>query len=137
VLFAGTVRSNLVYALKLKKFRGRELEERLQSAAQRLGILELLDRAAPQLSGGETQRVALARALAIGADVLLLDEPTSSMDKASDLALRDILITLKKDGLSLLFSAHDDSLVAGLADLVCVFEQGRPGPLVPAGEYLP
>jgi energy-coupling factor transporter ATP-binding protein EcfA2 len=121
VLFAGTVRDNIAYALKLKHFDKAEAEARLTAAALRFGISALLDREAGRLSGGETQRVAMARAVAAGADVLLLDEPTSSMDKDSELAVRELLLDLKKDGATILFSAHDETLVSCLADRVLEF----------------
>ena len=56
----------------------------------------LLDREAGRLSGGETQRVAVARAVAAGADVMLLDEPTSSMDAGQRIAVRALLLELKQ-----------------------------------------
>jgi energy-coupling factor transporter ATP-binding protein EcfA2 len=124
VLFAGTVRDNIAYALKLKHFGRAEAEARLTAAAGRFGITALLDREASRLSGGETQRVAMARAVAAGADVLLLDEPTSSMDKDSEHAVRELLLDLKNEGATILFSAHDEALVARLADRVLQFGNG-------------
>ncbi|MGD9939085.1 MAG: ABC transporter ATP-binding protein [Clostridia bacterium] len=124
VLFAGTVRDNIAYALKLKHFDKAEAQARLTSAASRFGITALLDREAGRLSGGETQRVAMARAVAAGADVLLLDEPTSSMDKGSEQGVRELLLDLKKDGTTILFSAHDEALVARLADRILQFGNG-------------
>ena len=127
VLFAGTVRDNMNYALKLKRFGKTESETRLATAAKRFGISAILDRQAGRLSGGETQRVAMARAVAAGADVLLLDEPTSSMDKTSELAVQDLLLELKNEGTTILFSAHDEALVARLADRVLHFSNGIAG----------
>jgi energy-coupling factor transporter ATP-binding protein EcfA2 len=124
VLFAGSVRDNIAYALKLKHFNRDEAQARLMAAAGRFGISGLLDREAGRLSGGETQRVAMARAVAAGADVLLLDEPTSSMDKDSEHAVRELLFDLKKDGATILFSAHDEDLVTRLADRVLQFGSG-------------
>jgi tungstate transport system ATP-binding protein len=124
VLFAGTVRSNMAYALKLKGFGGSELADRVQAGAEHFGLAALLEREASRLSGGETQRVALARAIAAGADVLLLDEPTAAMDQASEAAVRELLLRLRQEGLTIIFSAHDQALVEELADRVCYFENG-------------
>jgi ABC-type multidrug transport system ATPase subunit len=66
----------------------------------------------------------MARAVAAGADVLLLDEPTSSMDKGSEQGVRELLLDLKKDGTTILFSAHDEALVARLADRILQFGNG-------------
>lgn len=125
VLFAGTVRSNIAYALRLKGYGGSELSDRVQAGAERFGLARLLDREAARLSGGETQRVALARAIAAGADVLLLDEPTAAMDQASQAAARDLLLRLREDRFSIIFSAHDNFLVSDLANRICRFEQGE------------
>jgi tungstate transport system ATP-binding protein len=133
VLFAGTVRENMAYALRLKRFGKAEAESRLAAAALRFAIADILDREANRLSGGETQRVAMARAVAAGADILLLDEPTSSMDKDSEIAVQDLLLELKKDGATILFSAHDEALVARLADRVLRFGNGVAGAAGTAG----
>jgi tungstate transport system ATP-binding protein len=92
VLFAGTVRDNLDYALRLKRIPKSDADRRVEEATERFGLGGLLKREAGRLSGGETQRVAVARAVAAGADVLLLDEPTSSMDAESEIAVRALLL---------------------------------------------
>lgn len=125
VMFAGTVRRNMEYALRLKRVPKPEAARRIDEAAARFGIETLLDREAGRLSGGETQRAAVARAVAAGADVLLLDEPTSSMDSGSETAMREVLAELKRGGSTLLFSAHDGGLVRDIADRVVRFESGR------------
>lgn len=125
VLFAGTVRENLEYALKLKRLRGAEASRRIDSAVERFAIGPLLEREAGRLSGGETQRIAVARAVAAGADIILLDEPTSSMDAGSEAAVRALLLELKRGGATLLFSAHDESLVREVADTQVRFVEGR------------
>jgi len=125
VMFAGTVRDNLEYALRLKRVPREEARRRIDETAGRLGIGSLLDREAARLSGGETQRAAVARAVAAGADVLLLDEPTSSMDSGSEAAMRGLLIELRRSGATLVFSAHDDGFVQAVADRVVRFDAGR------------
>jgi tungstate transport system ATP-binding protein len=127
VLFAGTVRDNLEYALALKRLRGAEASRRIDNAVERFDLGPLLGREAGRLSGGETQRVAVARAVAAGADIILLDEPTSSMDAASEAAVRSLLLELKRSGATLLFSAHDESLVREIADRQIRFIEGRAG----------
>ena len=121
ILFAGTVRDNLEYALRLKRIPRGDAGERIDRVAVRFGIEALLLREAAKLSSGETQRVAVARAVAAGADVLLLDEPTSSLDADSETAVRSLLLELKKDGTTIVFSAHDEGLVKDIADRVVRF----------------
>src|SRR5438094_102034 len=83
VLLRGTVRENLEFGLQVRGIRRTEVNSRVDSDAGRLGITPLLHRRRHELSDGEVQRVAVARALAVEPDVLLLDEPASSADRAA------------------------------------------------------
>jgi ABC-type polar amino acid transport system ATPase subunit len=104
-----------------------------RKAAERRA-LELLDqmgiaaraRAMPhELSGGEAQRVAIARALAMGPQVLLLDEPTASLDPARRGDLAAILRQLADRGCALLIASHDEEFVRGCAHRVLTMAEGR------------
>jgi len=125
VLFAGTVRDNLEYALALKHFGRDETTSRIDGVVERFGIGKLLDREAGRLSGGETQRVAVARAVAAGADIILLDEPTSSMDADAESAVRTLLLELKRGGATLIFSSHDPVIVSEVSDRIVRFDSGH------------
>jgi tungstate transport system ATP-binding protein len=124
VMFAGSVRENLAYPLVIRRMDRKAALARADEQAESMGLSGLLLRPANRLSGGETQRVALARALIAGADVLLLDEPTSSMDAASIELLYEILLGLRDRGITLIFSAHDEKLVSTLAVRVVGFSDG-------------
>src|SRR6266480_3099031 len=87
VLLRGTVRENLEFGLQVRGIRRTEVNRRVDHVAGRLGITPLLPRRRHELSDGEVQRVAVARALALRTDVLLLDEPASSADRAAAGAL--------------------------------------------------
>ena len=78
----GTVRENLDLALRLRAVAAGERRARIADVAERCGLLDLLDRQARKLSGGEAQRASLARALVLRAPVTLLDEPLSGVDAA-------------------------------------------------------
>jgi multiple sugar transport system ATP-binding protein len=74
------VGENLGFGLKMRKFPKEEIDERVQEAADILGIHELLNRKPKQLSGGQRQRVAVGRAIVRKPKVFLFDEPLSNLD---------------------------------------------------------
>jgi ABC-type polar amino acid transport system ATPase subunit len=78
-----------------------------------------------ELSGGEAQRVAIARALAMDPPILLLDEPTASLDPARRAELGRILGALASGGRALLLTSHDDDFVASHATRVAILAAGR------------
>lgn len=87
---------------------------------------ELLDRAARDLSGGEAQRACLARTLATRPSVLLMDEPTSMLDRDNALVLERLVRRLvNDDGVAVVWVSHDDAQIRRLADWVVRVEAGR------------
>jgi len=78
-----------------------------------------------ELSGGEAQRVAIARALAIDPPVLLMDEPTASLDPERRTELAAILKELVKRGRTLIVATHDEDLAAAAATRIVRLEEGR------------
>jgi iron complex transport system ATP-binding protein len=92
----------------------------------RLELAALADRPLQTLSGGERQRVFLARALAQEAGVLLLDEPTSSLDIGHQQDVLDLVDELRRDGeLTVLATMHDLSVAGGYADRLVLLAGGR------------
>ncbi len=92
----------------------------------RVGLLELGDRYPRQISGGEQQRVAVARALAIRPEVLLLDEPLSSLDQTLRRELRSLLRRLQRSfGATTVWVTHDQEEALTVADRVAVLDRGR------------
>jgi iron complex transport system ATP-binding protein len=78
------------------------------------------------LSGGEKQRVVIASALAQAADVLLLDEPTASLDLAYQLEIAALVTRLNRErGCTLVLSTHDLNLAAAVCDRVVLLREGR------------
>lgn len=92
---------------------------------EELGVGERAKAWPRELSGGEAQRVAIARALAMDPPVLLLDEPTSSLDPARRSELGRILRNLASNGRALLVTSHDDDFVEAYASRVAVLSHGR------------
>ena len=87
LLLRGTVLENIGFGLRVRGMEGSAAYKRTAEDAEQLGLLSLLERRRHELSDGEVQRVAVARALAVRPDVLLLDEPASSADRAASGAL--------------------------------------------------
>jgi ABC-type lipoprotein export system ATPase subunit len=92
--------------------RTRELGDRARDLLDRLGVAHRASHRPEQLSVGERQRVALARALLLSPAVLMVDEPTASLDRASADSVIALLTSLAGDGIAVLVAAHDEHLVA-------------------------
>ena len=121
-----SVRKNIGYGPRMRGEGRVEVERRVEELAESFGIKPLLDRQPSSLSGGEQQRVALARALAASPDLVLLDEPLSSLDTGLRERLRaEIADRLKEARVSALFVTHDVAEAFAVADRVFVMEVGR------------
>lgn len=107
VIFDGTIRDNLLKGLELRKETLVD-DETLKNILKVVCLEKGLDEKAQKLSGGEKQRLILGRALALQCDVLMLDEPTASLDeKTSEMVLRNIISFAKERDLSLIIITHD------------------------------
>jgi iron complex transport system ATP-binding protein len=106
-------------------------------AASRLGVSSFASRRLASLSGGERQRVVLARALAQSPRVLLLDEPTSSLDIGHQQQVLDLVDSLRRrDGLTVLSTLHDLTTAGQYADRLVLLDQGRIAAAGTAAEVL-
>jgi ABC-type polar amino acid transport system ATPase subunit len=102
-----------------------DAEARAQSLLDQIGVGHRAHALPRELSGGEAQRVAIARALAVDPPLLLLDEPTASLDPARQNELGKALRELSGQGRTLLFTSHDDDFVRDYATRVVVLAEGR------------
>jgi iron complex transport system ATP-binding protein len=100
-------------------------EQAVLDALRQAGVSDLADRETDALSGGEWQRVRIARALAQQTRVLVLDEPTTFLDVAHEMAIFELLSSLAKSGLAVLLVSHQLNLVARFADTIVVLNQGK------------
>jgi iron complex transport system ATP-binding protein len=97
-----------------------------RDALRATGTANLEDRRFSTLSGGEKQRVVIAAALAQASDILLLDEPTASLDLRYQLEIASLLVRLNAErGMSLVISTHDLNLAAGLCRTIVMLRDGR------------
>jgi multiple sugar transport system ATP-binding protein len=116
-----SVFDNMAFALKLRKTPKREIKERVQRAAEALGIGELLDRKPKQLSGGQRQRVALGRAIVREPAVFLMDEPLSNLDAKLRVEARAMLSRLHLSlGTTFLYVTHDQTEAMTMGQRIAV-----------------
>ena len=120
-----TVRQNMAFGLKLRKFPRPEIERRVQEAAEILGIKELLDRKPRELSGGQRQRVALGRAIAWGGRIVILDEPTAALGVKETSKVLTLIKQLKEHGVSIIVISHNMRDVFDISDQIIVLRGGR------------
>jgi ABC-type polar amino acid transport system ATPase subunit len=103
----------------------RDAERRARELLAALGVAHRAAALPCQLSGGEAQRVAIARALAMDPELLLLDEPTASLDADRRAELADLLLGLVRQGRTLLVATHDEEFARRLATRVLRLHEGR------------
>src|SRR2546428_25752 len=132
VLLRGTVRENLAFGLQVRGIRRTEVNRKVENVAARLGITPLLHRRGHELSDGEVQRVAVARAPAVEPDVLLLDEPASSADRAAAQTLyRALAEERARRPLAVCLASHQLEDAYRWADDVRALAEGRLSPVTP------
>lgn len=120
-----TVAANIAYGLKMQGYDKRVIDARVEELANALHIERLKERYPQSLSGGERQRVAIARALAPFQKILLLDEPTSSLDSQTAKYLRAELGTLlRRLEITAVFVIHDLLGAEEIADRIAIMHKG-------------
>ena len=113
-------------AFGLRRRGGRERQARVAELLDLIGLPGSGEKYPHQLSGGQQQRVALARAMAPRPDILLLDEPFSSMDVAlREQLAREVRDLLKRDGVTAILVTHDQFEAFAMADQIAVLFGGR------------
>jgi energy-coupling factor transport system ATP-binding protein len=119
-----TVEEEILSALEHRGLEAQVIEERLASIMATTFLAELRNRSPHHLSGGQKQRVALAATLALGNDVLILDEPTSELDEHATRRIVEILNSLKAQGKTLLLVEHKYAHFKEMVDTLVVLEAG-------------
>ena len=120
-----SVRENLAFALRIRKWSGPAIEERVKELAELLGLGKLLDRKPHGLSGGEAQRVSLGRALASRPGILCLDEPLSALDDETREEMHQLLRAVReRTGVTALHVTHHLSDAQKLADKKNLLKEG-------------
>jgi len=130
-----SVLANVTYALAATAVPRPTCTSRAHQVLSLAGLDHLAQTPARLLSGGEQQRLALARALAAEPDVLLLDEPASSLDPAATLAIEKLIGTVRARGTRIVLVTHDIGQARRLADTVLFMHRGRIVERAPAAEF--
>ena len=119
-----TVGANVKFALESMDIPADEHDARIDDVLERVGLAEFRDEYPQQLSGGMRQRVGLARALSIDPDVLMMDEPFSSLDEITARELRqDLLDIWREEGKTVLFVTHNIQEAVYLSDRIAILSQ--------------
>jgi lipopolysaccharide export system ATP-binding protein len=120
-----TARENILLVLELKGYPPRKRKERAEELLNELGILERAETRAYALSGGERRRVEIARALATEPSFLLLDEPFTGIDPIARAEIGGIIRNLKKKGIGVLITDHDEKSTLRLTDRTYILNDGE------------
>ena len=121
-----TILQNITLApIKVKKRKKAEVEEEAIKLLDRVGLLSKKDSYPRQLSGGQKQRVAIVRALIMHPEVLLLDEITAALDPELVREVLDVVLSLAKEGRTMLIVTHEMAFAKAVADRVIFLENGK------------
>jgi multiple sugar transport system ATP-binding protein len=120
-----TVFDNMAFGLKLRKYSKEEIKERVEEAANILGLGDLLKRKPKELSGGQKQRVAVGRAIIRKPKVFLFDEPLSNLDAKLRVQMRTEISKLhKKLEATMIYVTHDQVEAMTMGDRIVVMKDG-------------
>lgn len=136
VMLRRTVSANIAYGLTHAGYPREKLATRTAELLERVGLSGLAMRPARRLSGGEQQRLALARALARDPELLLLDEPTASLDPAATRGVEEIVRDAAQSGIKIVMASHDLGQVRRLAGDVVFMVRGNVREQAPAEDFL-
>ncbi len=121
-----TVLKNITLApIKVKKIAKDEAEATALRLLDRVGIGNQAHKFPVELSGGQQQRVAIARALAMKPQIMLFDEPTSALDPEMIGEVLDVMVTLAKEGMTMVVVTHEMGFAREVADRIIFMDHGQ------------
>ncbi|MDR0459666.1 MAG: energy-coupling factor ABC transporter ATP-binding protein [Coriobacteriales bacterium] len=124
-IIAGSVESEISFGPLNLGLSNQEVEQRVEESLEQMDIVRYRDYAPQYLSGGEKKRVSIADIFAMHSEMILLDEPTASLDPKNAEALERILIGLSQVGIAIVISTHDVDFAYRVAERVVVFAEGQ------------
>jgi len=120
-----TVLQNITLAqVVVRKRSKQESEDIAKALLKKVGILEKAGEYPSKLSGGQQQRVAIARALAMQPKLMLFDEPTSALDPEMIGEVLDVMVTLAREGMTMIVVTHEMGFAREVADRVIFMDEG-------------
>jgi putative spermidine/putrescine transport system ATP-binding protein len=120
-----TVQENVAFPLQMRRLPARELNEKVATALEMVGLAEFSMRFPRELSGGQQQRVALARCLVYQPALILMDEPLGALDRKLRETMQIEIKRLHRDtGATIIFVTHDQEEALALSDRVCLMNAG-------------
>ncbi|MDF2595850.1 MAG: transporter ATP-binding protein [Clostridia bacterium] len=123
-IFSGTIKDNLLIGLQFSE-KQLVLDDKLYEILERVSLNKPLDEAAEKLSGGEKQRIALGRVLLMAPKVLLLDEPSSALDEATEHKIIDALVNYtKQNNKTLIMVTHSKKVATCFSDEIIKIKKG-------------
>ncbi|MBK8020978.1 MAG: ABC transporter ATP-binding protein [Chloroflexi bacterium] len=121
-----TVFDNVAYGLQIKRLSKADIQTKVRSTLDLMGLGALAHRRPNQLSGGQQQRVALARALVMEPSILLFDEPLSNLDAKLRVQMRSEIHQLQRRlNITSVYVTHDQDEAMALSDRIVVMNAGR------------
>jgi len=125
VMFSGSVYYNLAFGLRVRRVPEQEIRRRVKEALELVGMQGYEDRDARTLSGGEAQRIAFARAMVLEPELVLLDEPTTSLDPVMEGRVHEIIAKMRERGMTIILTTHKQHEALSLGDRIAVLRGGR------------
>lgn len=117
---------NVAFGLRIKKVDKNEIDTRVIEVMKKLEIFSLKDKYPNEISGGEKQRVSIGRALVMKPQLLLMDEPFSSLDENLRERLQEVVKNLQKElGITIIFVTHDRDEAFYLSDRIALINNGK------------
>lgn len=120
-----TVREDIAFSVRNAGFRGSALDGKVLEAAKAVGLEEKLDESARALSGGDKRRLAVASGIALGAALIIFDEPFANLDEAGVKSVSEVLVNLKKEGKTLIVLTHTIEQIVSLGTKFVRLQEGK------------
>jgi len=111
--------------IKVRGLKKKQAEQEAMELLERVGVATQANKMPAQLSGGQQQRVAIARALAMRPKVILFDEPTSALDPEMVNEVLDVMVSLAKEGMTMIVVTHEMGFARKAADRVVFMADGQ------------